>query len=244
MTWPASTFNWRLSTRPSAALARLAVERFDALILDGMLPEMDGFEFCKRLRAGSEPWRDMPVLMLTSAWRPDRPCRRPGAGRRRLPAQDPSSRASWPRELQTILRRTRFAPPSCPGAATDDAAVLRRPADRHGTPRGEGRWWRHRADRHRVRTAGHAGKASTGKVFSRDDILNRLRRVQEAELYTRAVDILVSRLRRKLEHAGRLEDIAQCGLLLRAAREIAEPPLRPPLARALAAQEGQAHATA
>ena len=37
-----------------------------------------------------------------------------------------------------------------------------------------------------------------GKVFSRDDILNRLRG-QEAELYTRAVDILVSRLRRKLE---------------------------------------------
>src|SRR5437868_8919966 len=33
-------------TRPSAALQRLAAERFDALILDGMLPEMDGFEFC------------------------------------------------------------------------------------------------------------------------------------------------------------------------------------------------------
>ena len=35
-------------------------------------------------------------------------------------------------------------------------------------------------------------------MFSRDDILNRLRG-QEAELLTRAVDILVSRLRRKLE---------------------------------------------
>ena len=37
-----------------------------------------------------------------------------------------------------------------------------------------------------------------GKVFSRDDILNQLRG-HEAELYTRAVDIVVSRLRRKLE---------------------------------------------
>jgi two-component system OmpR family response regulator len=35
-------------------------------------------------------------------------------------------------------------------------------------------------------------------VFSRDDILNQLRG-REAELYTRAVDIVVSRLRRKLE---------------------------------------------
>ena len=37
-----------------------------------------------------------------------------------------------------------------------------------------------------------------GKVFSRDDILNQLRG-HEAELYTRAVDIVVSRLRKKLE---------------------------------------------
>ena len=53
-------------TRPSAALERLAVERFDALILDGMLPEMDGFELCKRLRGGNDAWRDMPILMLTA----------------------------------------------------------------------------------------------------------------------------------------------------------------------------------
>jgi two-component system OmpR family response regulator len=37
-----------------------------------------------------------------------------------------------------------------------------------------------------------------GKVFSRDDILNRLRG-HEADLQTRAVDLLVSRLRKKLE---------------------------------------------
>ena len=37
-----------------------------------------------------------------------------------------------------------------------------------------------------------------GRVFTRDDILSRLRG-READLYTRAVDILVSRLRRKLE---------------------------------------------
>lgn len=37
-----------------------------------------------------------------------------------------------------------------------------------------------------------------GKAFSRDDILNELRGI-DAELYTRSVDILVSRLRQKLK---------------------------------------------
>jgi two-component system OmpR family response regulator len=32
------------------------------VILDVMLPEMDGFEVCRRIRAGS----DVPVLMLTA----------------------------------------------------------------------------------------------------------------------------------------------------------------------------------
>ena len=49
-----------------------------------------------------------------------------------------------------------------------------------------------------------------GKVFSRDDILNRLRG-QEAELFTRAVDILVSRLRRKLEPLAALKTLRNAG---------------------------------
>jgi OmpR family response regulator RpaB len=49
-----------------------------------------------------------------------------------------------------------------------------------------------------------------GRVFSRDDILNRLRG-QEAELYTRAVDILVSRLRRKLEPLAALKTLRNAG---------------------------------
>ena len=55
---------WAL--RPSTGLHRLATEPFDALILDGMLPEVDGFAFCKRLRAGNEPWRQLPILMLSA----------------------------------------------------------------------------------------------------------------------------------------------------------------------------------
>ena len=45
-----------------AGLARLTREPYDALVLDLMLPDMDGLEVCRQLRAKS----DTPVLMLTA----------------------------------------------------------------------------------------------------------------------------------------------------------------------------------
>src|SRR5712691_9917593 len=45
-----------------AGLERLAREPFDALVLDLMLPDIDGLEVCRQLRAKS----DIPVLMLTA----------------------------------------------------------------------------------------------------------------------------------------------------------------------------------
>ena len=45
------------------ALETLAAERFDLVLLDVMLPELDGFSVCRKLRAlGAET----PVLMLTA----------------------------------------------------------------------------------------------------------------------------------------------------------------------------------
>ena len=52
-----------------------------------------------------------------------------------------------------------------------------------------------------------------GKVWSRDDILNRLRG-HEAELYTRAVDIVVSRLRKKLEPLDCIKTLRNAGYTL------------------------------
>jgi len=47
-------------------------------------------------------------------------------------------------------------------------------------------------------------------VFSRDEILNRLRG-HEADVYTRAVDLLVSRLRRKLEPLPVIKTLRNAG---------------------------------
>jgi DNA-binding response OmpR family regulator len=45
------------------ALDRLAGERFDLVLLDVMLPELDGFSVCRELRARGQ---QLPVLMLTA----------------------------------------------------------------------------------------------------------------------------------------------------------------------------------
>jgi two-component system, OmpR family, response regulator MprA len=45
------------------ALDRMAGERYDAVILDVAMPEMDGLEACKRMRAAGDR---TPVLMLTA----------------------------------------------------------------------------------------------------------------------------------------------------------------------------------
>lgn len=47
------------------ALAQVAAQRPDFLILDVMMPYMDGFEMLQALRR-SESTRDLPVIMLTS----------------------------------------------------------------------------------------------------------------------------------------------------------------------------------
>lgn len=52
-----------------AGLERLAMAApgdFSALLLDLMLPDIDGLEVCRRLRALPQPLRSLPVLMLTA----------------------------------------------------------------------------------------------------------------------------------------------------------------------------------
>jgi OmpR family response regulator RpaB len=52
-----------------------------------------------------------------------------------------------------------------------------------------------------------------GQVLSRDELLNRLRG-HEADLYTRAVDIVVSRLRKKLEPLDAIKTLRNAGYAL------------------------------
>jgi DNA-binding response OmpR family regulator len=53
----------RLITDGVTALAEAESGRYDLVVLDVMLPRMDGLEICRRLRAGE---RHTPILMLTA----------------------------------------------------------------------------------------------------------------------------------------------------------------------------------
>lgn len=48
-----------------AAIARAHAERFDAILLDGMMPGLDGYETCRRLKADPET-AGIPIVFLTA----------------------------------------------------------------------------------------------------------------------------------------------------------------------------------
>ena len=195
--------------RPSVGLARLRDEHFDAAILDVMLPEMDGFALCREIRRGS----DLPVIMLTA--RGDVMDRVVGL---ELGADDYLPKPFEPRELaarlQSVLRRQRAA--AAPALQTTPRLVFdgleidleRRQVLRQGEP---------------VELTGTEFELLTllarepQKVFTRDQILNRLRG-HDADLYTRAVDILVSRLRKKLEPLDCIKTLRNAGYAFAGAR--------------------------
>ncbi len=192
-------FELQHASRPSAGLALLRGGGFDAAILDVMLPEMDGFELCRKIRKES----DVPIIMLTA--RGDVMDRVVGL---ELGADDYLPKPFEPRELlarvQTILRRV--------PAAAITARLLRFEGIEIDL------------DRRSVQRSGETIEltstefellallaAAPHKVFSRDDILEKLRGRSAEDIHSRAVDILVSRLRRKLEPLDCIHTLRNAG---------------------------------
>ena len=193
------------ATLPSVGLAKLRAEPYDAAILDVMLPEIDGFELCRQIRRE----RDLPVIMLTA--RGDVMDRVVGL---EIGADDYVPKPFEPRELlarlQTVLRRARV-PASPPKRLAFDGLSID-------------------LERRQVQCSGATVELTSTeyellvmlasephKVFDRDQILNKLRG-HEAELHTRAVDILVSRLRKKLEPLDCIKTLRNAGYAFAGAR--------------------------
>ena len=188
------------ATRPGEGMARLREGGFDAVILDVMLPEQDGFAVCRAIRAES----DVPIVMLTA--RGEVMDRVVGL---ELGADDYLPKPFDPRELvariTTVLRRRRATEANgrlrFEGLTID---AVTRNVERQGAP---------------VELTGTEFELllmlarEPGRVFSRDDILNHLRG-HEAELFTRAVDIVVSRLRKKLEPLAAIKTLRNAGYAL------------------------------
>jgi len=58
-------FGTLVSRSGEEAFTRLGTRAVDMVLLDVMMPGMDGFEVCRRLKA-EERWRHIPVMMLTA----------------------------------------------------------------------------------------------------------------------------------------------------------------------------------
>ncbi len=197
--------------RPSDGLARLREIPYDAAILDLMLPEMDGFELCRQIRKES----NVPIVMLTA--RGDVMDRVVGL---ELGADDYLPKPFEPRELlarlQAILRRSAGQPQ--PAAAASNGRLrfegVEIDLDRRELWRGEQRIELTSTEFELIAILAR----EPGKVFTRDQILERLRGKAAEDIYTRAVDILVSRIRAKLDPLVCIKTLRNAGYTFAAVR--------------------------
>jgi DNA-binding response OmpR family regulator len=175
----------RAAATAEDGLRALKFEAPDILVLDVMLPDMDGFSVCRKIREGSR----VPILMLTA--RGDVTDRVVGL---ELGADDYMPKPFEPRELvariQAVLRR---------GAREDEGQTVTRIGAL------ELNWAAHGA-----RLSGQPLLLTSAefellgllvrnrdRVLSRDRIMDETRGIDWAA-YDRSIDILVSRLRQKL----------------------------------------------
>ncbi len=167
--------------------ALLKRETFDAVILDLMLPDADGLDLCRRLRATS----DVPILMLTARGEPmDK------VVGLEIGADDYLAKPFEPRELQARLR-----------------AILRRKGSGGTAPSEILRFGRLEIDKGArvVRVDGEERTITSyqfaillalaeraGRVLSRDALMDVLKG-EKLEAFDRSVDVHVSRIRAAIE---------------------------------------------
>lgn len=59
------SYNLSFATSGAQALELMNENHFDLILLDIMMPEMDGFEVCKKIKANKE-WQDIPIIFLSA----------------------------------------------------------------------------------------------------------------------------------------------------------------------------------
>ena len=176
------------------AIERAERERFDLLVLDVVIPGVDGLSVCRAVRGGRTN-RDVPILILTA--RSDESDKVAGL---ESGADDYLTKPFGVRELvartRALLRRPRVAGSNGHGAA--EPPVRLRDVDIDPA-------------RRRVRIAGRDVEltdqefrllyllaTNAGIVFSREALLARIWR-GDTFVTVRSVDTLVKRLRRRIE---------------------------------------------
>jgi two-component system phosphate regulon response regulator PhoB/two-component system alkaline phosphatase synthesis response regulator PhoP len=166
----------------------------DIVLLDLMLPDVDGLEICKTLRS-EDRWASIPIIMLTA-----RTAETDKVLGLELGADDYVTKPFSPRELVARVK-----------------AVLRRGSGQAETNEVRvGRLLAIDSDRYEVRVQGRRVEltptefrilrflaSNRGRVFSRDQILDHLWGHEKA-VVDRTVDVHIRNIREKLGRAAKL----------------------------------------
>jgi DNA-binding response OmpR family regulator len=146
------------------ALRRFAAARPDLVLLDLMLPGLDGLEVCRRIRAQS----NIPVIMLTA--KADETDTIIGLG---VGADDYVAKPFSPRELvarvKAVLRRATLTPPQAEGDPLRFGQLVIRPDRRQVEVNGQGVDLTAREFDLLVFLA-----SNPGHVFSREELLDKV----------------------------------------------------------------------
>jgi DNA-binding response OmpR family regulator len=181
----------------NAALERTRTERYDLLVLDLMLPGLDGLSLCRAVRNG-ETNADVPILMLTARREESDKVVGLESG-----ADDYLTKPFGVRELvaraRALLRRPRRAQGEAAAAANGVDGIIKVHGIEIDVPKRQVR-----VDGHDIDLTDqefrllHLLATHVGIVFSREALLGRIWR-GDTFVTVRSVDTLVKRLRRRIE---------------------------------------------
>ena len=205
-----SGFSVTVAGSGQEGLAEVRTGHHDAVILDLMLPDMDGLEICRVLRAEGS----LPILMLTAKGDPmDR------VVGLEIGADDYLPKPFEPRELlarlRAVLRRGRAEPEPTDvmrfGSLEIDSSAME--------ARVEGK--RCNLTAHQFRLL-RIMASSAGRVLSREFLMDRLKG-ESLEAFDRSIDVHVSRIRAEIEedprHPRRLITIRGAGYVFARTQE-------------------------
>ena len=187
------------------ALRELSAQRFDILLVDLMLPGMDGLSLTRRIR---ERWKT-PIIMVTA--RGDDADKIVGL---ELGADDYLAKPFNPRELLARIRAVLRRAPADAEAPVFESGGLRIDFAAREV----------RVDGIRQSLTAHeydllsALARNAGRVLTRDQLLELVKGEDADEAFDRSIDVHVSRLRQKIEpdprHPRYVKTVRGAGYLL------------------------------
>ncbi|WP_299963902.1 response regulator transcription factor [uncultured Roseobacter sp.] len=199
---------------PSDGFAALASKPYDLLLLDVMLPEINGLQMCSKIRYSDAPYKDISIIILTARTELTDMVVGLETG-----ADDYIKKPFEPRELvariNAIMRRSKTSQAAATGETKPG-----NPAPASGISCEialEGDTLTIETQRARVLVNGDKLETTSmefelmvalaqrpGEILNRDDLLGEVHGIKV--IYTRSIDALVYRLRTKIKEAGAQAD--------------------------------------